>query len=97
MIDDHGPVIHDAVPVLVRRGDMPCERVGKRVKLHRAGQGRANLRVKVGIAERVVVLAYGVLVEHVPVLRRERDWAGTILMMLRGRYAHAGQEHCNGT
>lgn len=50
MIDDHGPIIHDAVPVLVGRANMRGERIGKWMKLHLAGPGRSNMRVKVRIA-----------------------------------------------
>ena len=91
MIDNHGPVVHQAISVVLSLGYVWSKRVRKRMKLDRVGQDCANLRVKVGIAEGIVVLVCRMLVEHLPMFWRERDGAA-IMMMLRRCHARCGQD-----
>ncbi len=109
MMYNDGLIVHDAVAVLMCRGDVWCEGVRKRVKLDRAGQGCPDLGMSVGGVEGAVVMARCVFPDDMLVLRRERDRTrimmalsrimmalSRILMVLSRSRGRANQEHGNG-
>lgn len=96
MIDNYRPVVHQTVSILMSLGHPWRKRVGQGMNLDRAGQDRANLRMKVGIADRIVVLTCRMLAQHIPMFWRERDGAA-IMSMLRRCHTRSGQDHGGGS
>ena len=80
MINNHRPVVYNAVSVLVRPWHMPHERVGKRVKLDLVGQGNPRLCMKIRIMERAVVVRGGVLADDMPVLGCKGERARMVIL-----------------
>ena len=96
MIDNYRPVVHQTVSILMSLLYPWRKRVGEGMNLDHAGQDRSNLRMKVWIADRIVVLTCGMLAQHMPMFWCERD-AAAIMSMLRRCHTRSGQDHGGGS
>lgn len=67
MIDNDGPVIHDAVFVVTSLRHSCSKRIGKGMKLDRLWHDRSCMRMKMRISEGIVVLMARMFLKHLSV------------------------------